>query len=75
MELFLLSFFVIVLAALGMGVGAVFRGAELKGTCASLACEVCPARHLQGARNGGACPRRIASNGGSELSGTDMACR
>ena len=53
MELFILSFVVIGLAVLGMALGVLLRGSELKGTCAtlsggvlaSMACEICPARH------------------------------
>lgn len=64
MELFLLSFVFIGLAAVGMALGVLLRGAELKGTCATLgggvhpfvACEICRARS---GRNADA-PRRCA---------------
>ncbi len=56
MEVFVLSFIVFGLAALGMAAGLVLRGTELKGTCATLSsgvhaalgCEFCPTRHSQG---------------------------
>lgn len=45
MEIFLLSFFVIVLASLGLATGLLLAGKPLKGSCATLgrdgACEAC----------------------------------
>ncbi len=66
MELFVLSFIFMGLAALGMAVGALFRGAELKGTCATLGggvhgiatCGICPLRQGRGRGEGQSCPRR-----------------
>lgn len=82
MEIFILTFVVIGLAVLGMAVGVLVRGSELKGTCATLsgadyasvACEICPARHWHGARKPGRCPRRdllnqIADPSGNEIQG------
>ncbi len=66
MEIFILTFLVICLAALCMAAGVLVRKSELKGSCATLnannypglACEVCPARHWHNARKPGRCPRR-----------------
>lgn len=66
MELFFLSFIFIGLAALGMAVGALFRGTELQGTCAtlgggvhgSMTCGICPVRQGHGRDEGQRCPRR-----------------
>lgn len=66
MEIFILSFIIISLAALGMAVGVLAGGAGLKGTCAtlsgseyaSIACQICPARHWRGARGARRCARQ-----------------
>lgn len=66
MTLFILSFLFFCLAALGMAVSVLFRGAELKGTCATLGggvhafmtCEICPARHEAGPDQPHSCARR-----------------
>ncbi|MDH3740437.1 MAG: hypothetical protein OER56_02465 [Hyphomicrobiales bacterium] len=83
MEIFILTFVVIGLAALGMAVGVLVKGSELKGTCAtlsgadyaSIACEICPARHWHGARKPGRCPRRDALNQIADSSGNEMQSR
>lgn len=61
MEIFLLSFIVVSLAAVGMAAGLLLRGSALKGTCATLNelgsahidCETCPLRYWRTA-----CKRR-----------------
>ena len=66
MELFILTFIFIGLAALGMAVGVLFRGAELQGTCAtlgggvhgSMTCGICPVRQGRDRGEGQPCPRR-----------------
>ena len=83
MEIFILTFVIICLAALGMAVGVLIRGSELKGTCAtlngtdyvSIACEVCPARHWHGARKPGRCPRRDLLNQITDPSDNELECR
>ncbi len=71
MELFVLSFIFISLAVLGMAVGVLFRGSQLKGTCATLSCsshalmrcEICPKRHWRGVRRAKSCSHRGSING------------
>lgn len=83
MEIFILTFVVIGLAVLGMAMGVLIRGSELKGTCAtlngtdyaSIACEICPARHWRGARKPGRCPRRDLLNEIAGPSDNEMECR
>jgi hypothetical protein len=83
MEIFILTFVVIGLAALGMAVGVLVRGTELKGTCAtlngtdyaSIACEICPARHWRGARKPGRCLRRDLLNQLGNPSETQLESR
>jgi len=70
MELFILSFIFVGLAALGMAVGVLFRGSELKGTCATLeeglyaltTCENCPARHRRGGHKPQVCSNHEIEN-------------
>jgi hypothetical protein len=67
MEIFVLTFIVICLAALCMAAGVLVRKSELKGSCATLnansyaglACEICPARHWHNARKPNRCLRRV----------------
>ena len=55
MEIFILSFVIFLLAAIGMALGAVVTGVELRGTCAALTqanfngtrCDNCPLRLLR----------------------------
>lgn len=83
MEIFILTFVVIGLAVLGMAVGVLIRGSELKGTCATLngtdyafiACEICPARHWRGARKPRRCPRRDLLSQIANPSETQMESR
>ena len=83
MEIFVLTFVVIGLAALGMAVGVLIRGSELKGTCAtlngtdyeSIACEICPARHWRGARKPGRCLRRDLLNQIADPPGNELQSR
>ena len=60
MEVFVLTFVFIGLAALGMATGLVVRGSALKGTCATLDgdCDVCQARRRRGELGPENCPRR-----------------
>lgn len=81
MEIFILSFIIIGLAAVGMAVGVLVGGSELKGTCAtlsgteyaSIACQICPARHWRGARGARRCARQGFLNQNSEPSDTTVA--
>jgi len=80
MEIFILSFVIIGLAALGMALGVLVRGSELKGTCAtlsgadyaSIACQICPARHWRGAGKSQRCARRDFLNQNVGPSDTPM---
>ena len=55
MEIFVLTLVIFLLAAIGMALGTLITGVELKGTCAALTqvgftganCETCPFRRLR----------------------------
>lgn len=78
MEIFILSLIFFGLAALGMAVGVLLRGSELKGTCATLgegvhaliACEICRAQSSHGTGEPQSCPRRSLLGRSVEVSET-----